>query len=235
MVSLVECGTHVLFGANFGGFRKGETVLAQGVIPSLKPGLLCIADRNFLGYELWKQAAETGADLLWRAKKNLGLPCERRLSDGSYRSRIYPSPKDRRRDRNGIAVRVIEYRVEGVDASDPFYRLVTTIISPEEAPAEELANLIYRERWELETALDELKTHLRGARMALRSKTPAGVAQELYGLLLAHFALRGLMHEAALSAEIDPDRRSFIHAVRVVRRKLPSFVAFSPGGEKDYA
>jgi len=234
-VSLVECGTHVLFGAKLGGFRSGETVLAKEVIPGLKPGLLCIADRNFLGYELWKQAAETGADLLWRGKKNLVLPCFQKFSDGSYLSRLYPSQKDRRRDRNGIAVRVIEYQVEGVDDSEPFHRLVTTILSPEDAPALELANLIYRERWEIETALDELKTHLRGARIVLRSKTPEGVAQEFYGLLLAHFAIRGLMHEAALSAEIDPDRLSFIHAVRVVRRKLPMFVAFSPGREEDFA
>ncbi len=99
----------------------------------------------------------------------------------------------------------------------------------------ELAGLIYRARWEIETALDELKTHLRGARIVLRSKTPEGVAQEFYGLLLAHFAIRGLMHEAALSAAIDPDRLSFVHALRVVRRKLPLFVAFSPGREENFA
>ena len=108
---------------------------------------------------------------------------------------------------------------------------MTTILDPEQARAEELAAL-YPERWEIETALDELKTHLRGARIVLRSKTPELVEQEFYGLLLAHFAIRGLMHEAALKADEDPDRLSFLHAVRVVRRKLPLFVAIPPSGQK---
>jgi IS4 transposase len=108
--------------------------------------------------------------------------------------------------------------------------LVTTILDPAQAPATDLAAL-YHERWEIEGALAELKTHLRGARIVLRSKTPALVRQEFWGLLLAHFAVRGLMHEAALRAGEDPDRLSFLHAVRVVRRKLPLFVALSPSGQ----
>lgn len=88
------------------------------------------------------------------------------------------------------------------------------------------------QRWWFETALDELKTHLRGARIVLRSKTPDLVRQEFYGLILAHFAVRGLMHEAALRADKDPDRLSFLHAVRVVRRKLAVFAALPPSAEK---
>ena len=131
-----------------------------------------------------------------------------------------------------MVVRVIEYPLEGVPGAEPFYRLLTTILDPEQAPAAELAAL-YPQRWEIETALDELKTHLRGARIVLRSKTPELVQQEFYGLLLAHFAIRGLMHEAALKAAEDPDRLSFLHAVRVVRRRLPRFVAIPPlGAEK---
>jgi IS4 transposase len=107
---------------------------------------------------------------------------------------------------------------------------VTTILDPAAAPAAELAAL-YHERWEIEGALAELKTHLRGARVVLRSKTPELVRQEFWGLLLAHFAVRGLMHEAALRAGEDPDRLSFLHAVRVVRRKLPVFAALSPSGQ----
>ena len=197
----------------------------------LRKEMLCLADRHFFSYPLWNKARASGADLLWRSKKNLILPCQQRLPDGSYLSRIYPSLRARRRCSNAVMVRVIEYRLEGVQGCEPFYRLLTTILDPEQAPAKELAAL-YPERWEIETALDELKTHLRGARIVLRSKTPELVEQEFYGLLLAHFAIRGLMHEAALKAAEDPDRLSFLHAVRVVRRKLPHFVAAPLGTEK---
>jgi IS4 transposase len=129
-------------------------------------------------------------------------------------------------------VRVIEYQLKGVPGAEPIYRLLTTILDPDKAPAQELAAL-YHERWEIETAFDELKTHLRGAKIVLRSKTPDLVKQEFYGLLMAHFAVRGLMHEAALRTKEDPDRLSFIHAVRVVRRKLPAFHAIPPRGAKD--
>jgi hypothetical protein len=230
-VSLVENGTHVLFGTRLGGYHEGEITLAHKVLPSLKKGMLCLGDRNFFGFDLWKKARATGADLLWRVKKNLRLPCEERLSDGSYLSTIYRSDKDRRRGVNGVRVRVIEYTLEGIVDAEPVYRLVTSILDPDQAPAKELAAL-YHERWEIETALDELKTHLRGSKIVLRSKTPDLVRQEFYGLMMTHFAVRGLMHEAALQAGEDPDRLSFLHAVRVVRRKLPQFVAIPPSGEE---
>ena len=230
-VSLVENGTHVLFGSRMADYATSEIALAKTVLPSLGKGMLCLADRGFFGFEMWKQAAATGADLLWRVRKNIHLPCEKRLPDGSYLSRIYPSQQDQRRGRNGIVVRVIEYRLEGVEGAEPLYRLATTILDHELAPAAELAAL-YHERWEIETAFDELKTHLRGAHIVLRSKTPDLVRQEFYGLLMAHFAVRGLMHEAALRADKDPDRLSFLHAVRVVRRKMAAFGAIPPSGSK---
>ena len=228
-VSLVENGTHVLFGSRMADYATSEIALAKTILSSLSQGMLCLADRGFFGFEMWKQAAATGADLLWRVRKNILLPCEQRLPDGSYLSRIYPSPQDQRRQRNGVVVRVIEYRLEGVEGSEPLYRLATTILDHERAPATELAAL-YHDRWEIETAFDELKTHLRGARIVLRSKTPDLVRQEFYGLLMAHFAIRGLMHEAALESGEDPDRLSFLHAVRVVRRKLTTFGAIPPSG-----
>jgi hypothetical protein len=228
-VALVENGTHVLFGTQVAGIATGETTLAGLVVPWLRAGMLCLADRLFYGYALWTRAAATGADLLWRVKKNTRLPCEQRLPDGSYLSRIYPTAKAQRHGRHGVVVRVIEYTLDGVPGAEPLYRLLTTILDHEAAPAAELAAL-YHERWEIETALDELKTHLRGARIVLRSKTPDLVRQEFYGLLLAHFAVRGLMHEAALQAGEDPDRLSFLHAVRVVRRKLARFAALPPCG-----
>jgi Insertion element 4 transposase N-terminal/Transposase DDE domain len=229
-VTLLENGTHVLFGAKLGRYTEGETTLAQTVLAALRPGMLCLADRQFFGYALWQAAATTGADLLWRVKHNLRLPRERVLADGSYLTTVYPSDKDRRHRSNGIRVRVVEYQLEGVAEAEPLYRLVSSILDAAEAPAAELAAL-YHERWEIEGALAELKTQLRGAQVGLRSKTPALVRQEFWGLLLAHFAVRGLMHEAALQADEDPDRLSFSHAVRVVRRKLPLFAALSPSGQ----
>ena len=226
-VALVENGTHVLFGACLGRYAEGETTLAHETLAALRPGMLCLADRQFFGHALWQAAATSGADLLWRVKHNLRLPREAVLADGSYRTTIYPSDKDRRHRAGGVQVRVVEYRLEGIADAEPLYRLVTTIRDPAQAPAAELAAL-YHERWEIEGALAELKTQLRGARVVLRSKAPELVRQEFWGLLLAHFAVRGLMHEAALRANEDPDRLSFSHAVRVVRRKVPLFAALPP-------
>src|SRR5436309_6191143 len=229
-VALVENGTHVLFGTRLGGFADGETTLAHGAVPALGPGMLCLADRQFFGHALWREAVATGADLLWRVKRDLRLPREAVLADGSFLSTVYPGEKDRRHRTGGVRVRVVDYRLEGVADAEPLYRLVTTVLDPAAAPAAELAALYY-ERREIEGALAELKTRLRGARTVLRSKTPELVKQEVWGLLLAHFAVRGLMHEAALRADEDPDRLSFSHAVRVVRRKLPLFAALPPSGQ----
>jgi hypothetical protein len=221
-VGLVENGSHVLFGVQLGSYKTGETRLAQEAVKHLQGDMLCLADREFLSYKLWNEARRPGAALVWRAKKHLRLPCYRRLADGSYLSFIYASAKDRRHHHDAVLVRVIEYRLKGVSQSEPFYRLVTTLLDVSEGPAEELAAL-YHERWEIETALDEFKIHLRGARLVLRSKTPDLVRQEFYGFLLTYFAIRGLMHEAALSGGEDPDHLSFANAVEVIRRKLYTF------------
>lgn len=233
-VALLENGTHVLWGAHMDQYDTDELTLAEKVIPSLRPGMLCMADRFFPGYQLWRMSANTGADLLWRVRQNARLDMEKRLPDGSYLSRIYASTKDRRKKRNGIVVRVIEYRLKDVADAEPIYRLITTILDHEKAPAKELAAL-YHERWEIETTLDELKTHLRGAQIVLRSKTPELVRQEFFGLLMAHFAIRGLMHEAALRADEDPDRLSFVHSVRVVQRRMARYGAIPPSAEKSPA
>jgi len=230
-VALLENGTHVLWGAHMDRYATDELTLAEKVIPSLRPGMLCMADRFFPGYKLWRMAAKTGADLLWRVRQNARLEVEKRLPDGSYLSRIYASAKNRRKKRNGIVVRVIEYRLKDVADAEPMYRLTTTILDHEKAPAKELAAL-YHERWEIETTLDELKTHLRGAQIVLRSKTPELVRQEFFGLLMAHFAIRGLMHEAALKVDEDPDRLSFVHSVHVVQRRMARYGAIPPSAEK---
>jgi len=229
-VGLLENGTHVLWAACMDKYKTDEITLATRVVPGLREGMLCLADRFFPSYKLWRKAAQTGADLLWRVRKNARLGVDRRLADGSYLSRTYRCISDRRNGRQAIVVRVIEYRLKDVPGAELIYRLITTILDPQLAPAKELAAL-YHERWEIETALDELKTHLRGAQIVLRSKTPELVQQEFYGLLMAHFAIRGLMHEAALQADEDPDRLSFVHAVHVVQRRLPRSVAIPPSAE----
>lgn len=232
LVSLVENGTHVLFGSAYGRFSTSEKTLTKRVLPHLNSEMLCLADRYFHSYELWQKAVATGAELVWRVKRNSRLDVIQRLGDGSYLAKIYPTTTDRRRDTKGITVRAIDYKLRNVPGAEPLYRLITTILDHERAPATELAAL-YHERWEIETAFDELKTHLRGSRIVLRSKTPDLVAQEFYGLLMAHYAVHGLMHEAALKADIDPDELSFVHSVRVVRRKLPVWHSFPPSGSEN--
>jgi hypothetical protein len=233
-VALLENGTHVLWGARMGPYATSEPALAQEVVLNLRTGMLCLADRGLPSYKLWQTAAQTGADLMWRTRQNALLDVERRLADGSYLSRLYASASDRRRQHNGIVVRVIDYRLKDVGDAAPLYRLITTILEPAQAPAKELAAL-YHERWEIETALDELKTHLRGAQIVLRSKTPELVRQEFYGLLMAHFAIRGLMHEAALKVDEDPDRLSFLHSVRVVQRRMARFGSIPPSASENSA
>jgi hypothetical protein len=233
-VTLLENGTHVLWAAHLDQYATSELTLAEKVIPSLRKGMLCLADRFFPSYKLWRMAAKTGADLLWRTRQNARLDVEKRLPDGSYLSRIYASTSDRRKRRNGIVVRIIDYRLQGVEGAESLYRLIATILDHEQAPAKELAAL-YHERWEIETALDELKTHLRGSQIVLRSKTPELVQQEFFGLLMAHFAIRGLMHEAALKADEDPDQLSFLHAVRVVQRRMARYGAIPPSAEESSA
>jgi len=230
-VALLENGTHVLWAAHMDPYATDELTLAEKVMPSLRKGMLCMADRFFPSYKLWRMAAKTGADLLWRTRQNARLDVEKRLPDGSYLSRIYASTSDRRNGRNGIIVRVIDYRLKDVEGSEPLYRLITTILDHEQAPAKELAAL-YHERWEIETTLDELKTHLRGAQIVLRSKTPDLARQEFFGLMMAHFAVRGLMHEAALKADEDPDGLSFLHSVHVVQRRMARYGAIPPSAEK---
>jgi hypothetical protein len=228
-VTLLENGTHVLFGAEMGRYKLGEKTLAKKVITRLPADALCLADRNFFSYVLWNAALATGAALLWRVSSNLILPKLRRLSDGSYLSKIYPSSKARPKDKDGVLVRVIEYRLE--PGGTEVYRLLCSILDPRKAPAVQLANL-YPKRWTIETVLGEVKTRLRGARVVLRSKVPDLVRQDFYGLLLAHFGVRALMHQAALEQNIDPADLSFVHAVRTIDRYLPMYVSFFPSQQE---
>src|SRR5918995_1482643 len=234
LLTLTETGTHAIFAASFGPYDGSEVRLAPELLPQLQPGMLCLADRAFVGFELWRMATAPGADLLWRVRKNQQLPCRQRLPDGSYLSSLYASPKHRRHDEGGLMVRVVDYRLEGVPGAEPLYRLVTTLLDPAAAPAAELAAL-YHERWESEGAFAELKVSLPGERLMLRSRRADLVEQEVYGLLLVHLALRQLIYEASRQTGCDPDQLSFLHAVRVVRRHLPLHAAFSPSPAPQHA
>jgi Insertion element 4 transposase N-terminal/Transposase DDE domain len=232
-VALAEAGTHTLFRATMGPYRANEMELAQELFKNLDPSMLCVADRLYSTYPLWQKATKTGAQLLWRARQNMVLPVEELLADGSYLSSLYPSSKARSRRRKALPVRVIEYRLDRsgapsqLDHSDTLYRLITTVLDPKLLAAQQLAAL-YAQRWEIEGAFDEIKTHLRGGQVVLRSKTPDLVQQEFYGLLLAHWAVRLLMQEAADREKIDPDQLSFIHSIQVIRRKLASSPTIPP-------
>ena len=226
LLALVETGTRAMIAVAFDHCRVGEVTLARQLISHLRPGMLCLADRAFSGFPLWRQAAARGADLLWRSRCNWLLPCLQVLPDGSYLSRVYAKARNRRLDRNGITVRVIEYHLDGMSEGEPKYRLLTTLLDPDLAPAAELAAL-YHERWQHELVFAELKVTLPGQRLILRSRRPDLVEQELYGLLLAHLTLRHLMYQASVQAACDPDTLSFAHVVRVVRRHLPFHAAFS--------
>ena len=229
LVGLAECGTHALVDAALGAQPDSEQTLAAGVLDRLQPGMLCLADRGFMSFALWQRARATGAELLWRARVDRLLPELERHGDGSYRSAIYANQPDQRARRDPLDVRVIEYQISDPSRpeNDTRYRLLSTILDPDRAPAEELAPL-YAQRWEFETALDELKVHQRGPRLVLRSKLPDGVRQEAYAHLCVHYAIRWLMHTVAVEAGHDPDRLSFTRTLRAARRTTASHAGFSP-------
>lgn len=227
VLGLAECGTHAIVAAEAAPYARSEKAMAAEALPGwLRKDMLLLADRGFYSFKLWQLAAGSGAALLWRVSANLKLSVQQVLADGSYLSTIYDSADKSRCQ--GITVRVIEYALQGsATPTEDSYRLITTLLDAEQAPGLELAAL-YHERWEIEGVFDEFKTHLRGASTVLRSKTPDLVQQELWGLLLAHFAVRQLMAQAAWRQQLDPDRLSFVHAVRVIKRKLPQAAAIPP-------
>jgi hypothetical protein len=232
LVGLAECGTHAITKVAVGPCTTGELTLAPQVVEGLGPGMLALADRGLLTVELWRQAQTTGAELVWRAKTGTSghaLPVDQELADGSWLSRLDAGGHRRRDPRGPVTVRVLDYTIDdpGRPGHRQRYRLVTSMLDPVQAAAKQLAAL-YHQRWELEGALDELKTHQRGPRAVLRSKTPEGVIQEIYAHLLVHYAIRALMHQAALDAHVDPDRLSFTRSLRIVRRQLIAQAAFSP-------
>jgi Insertion element 4 transposase N-terminal/Transposase DDE domain len=246
LLALIECGTHALIDAVFDGVATAsEQRLARRLLRALGPGMLLLADRNFPGWELWGLAAGTGADLVWRIKKNLVFTPLRVLPDGSFLS-VMPTPAENVRlgqaraagrippgPPEGHLVRIIEYTVtvraaDGTTRVEPF-RLATTLLDHQRAPAARLAAL-YHERWESENGYAELKTRLRGAAFILRSRSPELTRQELFAFLTVYQALCALETEAARHAGIDPDRISFTVTVRVARDHAASHLIITSSG-----
>jgi hypothetical protein len=221
VLALIETGTHVICDAIVRPFRSGEVPTALRLLRSIEPGMLLLWDRGFHSYEMIRTTLAQRAHFLGRTKKNVVLRPTEVLTDGSFLARIYPSPAARRRDQQGLELRVVEYALDTpAGPGRATYRLITSLLDERAFPAEMLA-ATYHERWEIETALDEVKVHQWAHPRPLRSKHPREVVQEVYGLLLAHLAIRTVMHQAALQEGIDPDRLSFTGALRVLRRAIP--------------
>jgi hypothetical protein len=242
LVALGECGTHAVVDAELGGVTTGEQTLAAQLITRFAPGMLVLADRNFYSYQAWQHAAATGAQLLWRVTANLTLPVLEWLPDGSYRSvLINPTIRGRRRaallaaattgadldPAQAMVVRVVEYTIEDRPGSGELFCLITSLLDHEFAPAVELA-AAYAQRWEIELSFDEIETHQTGHHRVLRSKTPELVKQEIWALLLTHYAIRHIMKDAADTVGTDPDDLSFIRSYRAIRRQVTNQAGFSP-------
>lgn len=232
VLAVAECGTHAIFAARVGAYRESEATLSAELLPAvLKPGMLLAADRGFFSYALWRACSASGADLLWRIRTDKAGPKPEHLEDlpdGSWLADLRQTHSAAARRAIPIHVRVIDYTLDdGRDQEPVTYRLFTTLLDAHEAPAAELA-LAYAQRWEIENAFDELKTHQRGPRVVLRSKSPDLVLQEIWGHLCCHYAIRSLMYQAADHAGHDPDRVSFTAALRIVRQSIAQQGAFPP-------
>lgn len=221
VLALCEVGTHVLWRTQTKPCRRGEVPTARRLVDFLREDMLLLWDRGFLSYDLVQRVRRRRAQLLARIKNNLVFRPLRRLRDGSYLAKLYPSPRHRQRDEGGGVVRIIEYTWNdpGRSGSGRKHRLLTTLLDAARHPARRLI-VLYHERWEEELTIDELKTHQR-ERPVLRSETPAGVVQEIEGLLLAHFVVRVLMSEAARRSGLPPRRLSFTGTLKVLRCRLP--------------
>lgn len=241
MAALAECGTHAIVAARIAKAGEGEETLARRILSgsAIEADMIVMADAGLYSYTNFRMVIDAGADALFRVGANVGLPVLKWLPDGSYLSYIADSVEKAKNsyrlrhglvkvtDLPGVYVRAVDYEITDRGDGDEIITLVTTITDHEEVPAVELA-AAYHERWEVELVFDELKTHQRGPGTILRSRRPDLVEQEIWGLLLTHYGVRSLMREAADQADLDPDRMSFIRALRVIRRQVTGQAAFSP-------
>ncbi len=230
VLALAECGTHAIFAANVGVYAESEAALTVPLLNRLEKGMLLTADRGFFSYALWRTASATGADLLWRVRTDKAGPKPvhlQDLPDGSWLAHLQQTHSAAARRAEPMKVRVIDYTIDDGRDNPTGYRLFTTMLDPDEVTAVDLA-AAYTQRWEIEVAFDELKTHQRGPRTVLRSKSPDLVLQEIWGHLCCHYAIRSLMTDAAAHAGHDPDRVSFVAALRITRQSIAHQGDFSP-------
>jgi hypothetical protein len=234
VLSLCEIGTHVLWRSLIKPHCRSEVLMARYLVRFLQENMLLLWDRGFLSYDLVRDIRQRKTHLLARLKKSHVFLPIRPLSDGSFLAKLYPSSRHRDRDEDGIEVRIIEYTFDdpGRSGSGETHRLLTTLLDAGRHPAKRLI-VLYHERWEEELAIDELKTHQK-ERPVLRSQTPAGVVQELYGLLLGHYVIRKLMCEAALTVGVAPRDLSFVNTLKILRCRLPECPRTPRGLERWY-
>lgn len=234
---LAEVGTHAIVDAILARCKASEQALAQVIVRSIQATMLVLTDRNFVSVKWLLAVRQRQAQVLSRLAAGCFTQRSSTLADGSYLVTLRPKGQD------PLVLRVIEYRLlprvaqdlallpisRTARPSDPgaVHRLVTTLLDPQQAPALQLIAL-YHERWEIELVIDEIKTHQRLSPRPLRSKSPALLYQELYGLLLAHYAVRAWMHASALQAAVDPDRLSFTHALHVLDTACYEFAITHP-------
>lgn len=232
VLSLCETGTHVLWKSLIKPHRRGEPPMARYLARFLQENMLLLWDRNFLSYRLVQDVRARGAHILARVKSNMIFTPIKQLPDGSFLAKLYPSPRHRAQDKDGIVVRIIEYTFDDPQrpGAGEKHRLLTTLLSAREHPAKRLI-VLYHERWEEELSIDEVKTHQREKRV-LRSETPAGVVQEIYALLLGHYVIRKLMCEAADFAGISPRELSFVNTLKILRCRLPECPRSETGIER---
>jgi hypothetical protein len=225
-LSLVELGTHAEIALVVKHCHCGERAMVEGLLRHLTPEMLLLLDQGFYSYELWRRLESTGVKLLVRVVKSMILRPIRTLSDGSYLAKVYKNDYDRRKDRDGIVIRVIRYTLDDPQrvGHGEEHVLITNMFDETLGSAMELIHL-YHERWEHELTFDEQKTHQDPRRATkpaqLRSETPTGVIQEIYALSLGHFVIRSLMFEAATTANLDPDRLSFTGCFQILKCRLP--------------
>jgi hypothetical protein len=221
LVLLVEAGTHLIVDALMCPYRMSERVRAKKLLRSVTQGMLLMWDRGLHSYAMVQATQKQGCDYLGRVPKNVKFTAEKILDDGSYLSGVYPDGKSKKKGATKILLRVIEYTIDS-EEEQKIYRLITSLLDPTLYPALLLASE-YHQRWEVENTIDELKTHLLGRKTPIRSLNPREVVQEVYGLLLGHWAVRRLMVQAAQQAGISPLRLGFTGTLKVIRSAIPEF------------